>query len=217
MFWPLATIALAIFVGCFIASASLQMPKCEPVAQVKMSPLGFRLPIIVASAIAIAMWAMEVVPGPLGMLTALLGWWLLLIAILDAEHFWLPDRLTIPLGLFGLIVAFFHDAVNWRDHAIGALAGFLALAAIAFVYQRLRGREGLGGGDPRLLAAGGAWIGWMGLPSVLVWASGAALTVVVINAVRGKQMALAQRIPLGTYLALGIWLTWLYGPLDSIL
>ena len=217
MFWPLATIALAIFVGCFIASASLQMPKGEPVAQVKMPPLGFRLPLIVASAIAIAIWALEVVPGPLGMLTALLGWWLLLIAILDAEHFWLPDRLTIPLGLFGLIVAFFHDAANWLDHAIGAVAGFLALAGIAFVYQRLRGREGLGGGDPRLLAAGGAWVGWMGLPSVLVWASAAALTVVLINALRGRQVALAQRIPLGTYLALGIWLTWLYGPLDRIL
>lgn len=214
--WPAATLLLAILVGPFIASASLFLPKGEPVVWLKITgPARNRLLLITAGSVAIVLWAMSILPGPLGAVSAVLGWWLFLIAILDAEHFWLPDRLTIPLGLFGLIAAGFYDPANWLDHAIGAAAGFLALALIAFSYRRLRKREGLGGGDPKLLAAGGAWVGWIGLPSVLVWASAAALAVIVAMILRGGHVGLQQRIPLGLYLALGIWLTWLYGPLGQ--
>ena len=209
--WLAAVLALALLVGPFIALASVKLPKNEPVAWDRAALP--RILAVTAATLAIALWAMAVVPGPLGVFTVLLGWWLLPIAILDGEHFWLPDRLTIPLGLFGLIAAAFIDSEYWIDHAIGAAAGFLVLTLIALLYRRLRKREGLGGGDPRLLAAGGAWVGWIGLPSVLVWASAAALAAVAIAAMRGRGVSLAQRIPLGVYLALGIWLTWLYGPL----
>jgi len=172
-----------------------------------------RFPLIEGACLAIAIWAIATFSGPLALLTALLGWWLLLIAIVDAEHFWLPDRLTIPLAVFGLVAAAAYGPQRLIDHAIGASAGFVILTAIAWVYEKLRGRQGMGGGDARLLAAAGAWAGWIGLPSVVLWASATALVVVAVKATIQRRVRGDDRVPFGTYLAFGIWLTWLYGPL----
>jgi leader peptidase (prepilin peptidase)/N-methyltransferase len=113
----------------------------------------------------------------------------------------------------GLGVAWLVDPGRLADHAVGALAGGLGFALIAWLYRRLRGREGLGLGDAKLLAAGGAWLGWQALPSVVTLAALAALAVALAGARTGGKIAATTRIAFGPYLALAIWVVWLYGPL----
>lgn len=148
-------------------------------------------------------------PGSPGALTALFGWWLLLLAALDAEHHWLPDRLTLPLLGAGLLAGAVEFGPPPASRLIGAAAGFLSLWAIAAVYRRLRGREGLGGGDPKLLAALGAWLGWPQLPFVLLGAGLLGLAAVAARRLRGERVAATDRLPLGTLMALAAWPLWL--------
>lgn len=173
-----------------------------------------RYPLIETASAAIGLWAALSQPSAAAAgLTALLGWQLLLIAVVDAEHFWLPDRLTVPLIGTGLSAAALLDRLMLVEAGVGAAAGFAGLWLLARAYRRVRGREGLGGGDPFLLAGGGAWVGWTGLPSVLLWAALAGLSVVAARAVTGRKVSGADRLPFGVFLAIGVWLTWLWGPL----
>jgi len=185
-----------------------------------------RYPLIELAAAAIGVWAALRFDDPASALAgAVLGWQLLLIAVIDAEHFWLPDALTLPLFLSGLFAAVALDPANvqsglqWslvgplKTPLIGAASGFGVLWLLAFIYKRLRGRDGLGGGDPFLLGAIGAWVGWMGLPSVLLWASLSGLSVVAAKVVLRRPVVGTDRLPFGVFLAIGAWLTWLYGPL----
>ncbi|OGN49355.1 MAG: peptidase A24 [Caulobacterales bacterium RIFOXYB1_FULL_67_16] len=145
--------------------------------------------------------------------TAVLGWQLLLIAIIDGENFWLPDVLTWPLAATGLIAA---ALMGWDvalSHLIGAVVGFGGLWLVAWTYKAVRQRDGLGGGDPFLFAGAGAWVGWIGLPSVLLWASAAGLSLVFGLLVVRRSVDATDKLPFGVFLAVGIWLTWLYGPL----
>jgi leader peptidase (prepilin peptidase)/N-methyltransferase len=161
-----------------------------------------------------AAWAVVAATSPLqGLLGALLGWQLLLIAAVDAAHFWLPDRLTFPLLGSGLVAAALLGPDAVLNALTGALLGFAGLWLIARAYRVLRGREGLGGGDPFLLAAGGAWVGWIGLPSVLLWSAAAGLSVVLAMRLTGRAVAADTRLPFGVFLAAGIWMTWIFGPL----
>jgi leader peptidase (prepilin peptidase)/N-methyltransferase len=99
------------------------------------------------------------------------------------------------------------------DHALGALAGFVSFAAIAGVYRRARGREGLGLGDAKLLAAAGAWLGWQALPGVVVMAAASGLALALATALGGGKLAWTSRVAFGPHLALAFWLVWLGGPL----
>ena len=176
-----------------------------------------RYPLFEAGCLLIAAWSFAAKSGWLVPATAILGWQLLLIAVIDAEHFWLPDLLTVPLGLVGAVVTIlFTDAPYWAPLA-GAAIGFGALAFIAWAYKRVRGHEGLGGGDPRLLGAIGAWVGWQGLASVLVWACVAGLSVAAAMLITRRRLPEDQKLPFGTFLAIGAWLTWLLGPLHALL
>jgi leader peptidase (prepilin peptidase)/N-methyltransferase len=151
--------------------------------------------------------SLALVPGWQGLAGALLGWVLLTLALLDAEHFWLPDNLTLPLLLLGLAIV---NEPPLLHRAIGAAAGYAVLALIAFGYRAARGREGLGGGDPKLLAAIGAWLGWQMLPFVLLAASLAGLGWAGIAALRGRPMSGQDRLPLGTLMAVAAWPIWLF-------
>lgn len=148
-------------------------------------------------------------PLPLALVTALLGWWLLLIALLDLEHHWLPDLLTLPLIPLGLLAAWAGLGPPLVDRIAGAAIGWAALAAIAFAYRRLRGREGLGGGDPKLLAAAGAWLGAFQLPFVLLGAGLVGLVAVLLMRLRGQEVDATSRLPLGTLMTLVAWPLWL--------
>lgn len=152
-------------------------------------------------------------PIAAAVLTALLGWQLLLIAVVDGEHFWLPDQLTLPLLGTGVLAAAVLDRLSIVHSLTGAVVGFAALWLVGRAYRRIRGREGLGGGDPFLLAAGGAWTGWSGLPSILLWAALAGLSVVAARLLTGGGISGSDRLPFGIFLALGVWLTWFLGPL----
>jgi leader peptidase (prepilin peptidase)/N-methyltransferase len=173
-----------------------------------------RYPLIELAAAALGVWAALGQPTvPAAAVTALLGWQLLLIAVIDAEHFRLPDRLTLPLLVTGLAATLATDHTAPLDAVIGAAVGFAGLWLLAFAYRRLRGREGLGDGDPVLLAAGGAWVGWIGLPSVLLWASAAGLSFVAARWLVGGKVSGGDRLAFGPCLATGVWLTWMLGPL----
>ncbi|MDB5422468.1 MAG: Prepilin peptidase, partial [Brevundimonas sp.] len=166
------------------------------------------------SGAAIGLWAGFSSPDlVLVAASAILGWQLLVIAVIDAEHFWLPDILTWPLIVTGLVAT----GVLLRDipwpQVIGAVGGFASLWGLAWIYKRLRHRDGLGGGDPFLFAGAGAWVGFLGLPSVLLYACVVGFAVVAAKLIVRRAVAGTDRLPFGTFLAIGIWLTWLYGPL----
>lgn len=173
-----------------------------------------RYPAMEAACAAIGVCAALTQPTvAAGLLTALLGWQLLLIAVVDGENFWLPDALTLPLLGTGVVAAVVLDRLSLVDSVAGAAVGFGGLWLIGRAYRRVRGRDGLGGGDPILLAAGGAWVGWIGLPSVLLWAALSGLSVVAARLLTGGRVSGSDRLPFGVFLAAGVWLTWLLGPL----
>ncbi len=170
------------------------------------------------ASLALGLWSAFAFEGPMALVSAVFGWWLLILAVIDGEHFWLPDRLTLPLGAVGLLQAGAFAALSGTPMAtlhnlIGAAAGFAALWLVAFAYRRLRGREGLGGGDPILLGSIGAWVGWQGLPSVVVWAGMAGLTVVLVMVITRRDVSAEMKLPFGVFLALGGWMVWILGPL----
>jgi leader peptidase (prepilin peptidase)/N-methyltransferase len=148
-------------------------------------------------------------PLPLALFTALLGWWLFLLAALDVEYQWLPDRLTLPLIAAGLAVGAIGIGPSLEARLIGAAGGFASLAALRWLYRALRGREGLGGGDPKLFAALGAWLGWVQLPFVLLLAGLVGLAALAMKRLAGGQVRATDRLPLGTLMALAAWPIWL--------
>lgn len=145
----------------------------------------------------------------LGLASALFGWWLLILAALDAEHHWLPDRLTLPLIPAGFAVAALGLGPALVDRLAGAIAGYASLALIALAYRALRHREGLGGGDPKLLAAIGAWLGWQQLPFVLLAAGLIGLAHVAVRRLSGHAVSGSDALPLGTLMAIAAWPLWL--------
>lgn len=201
--------ALGAVLGVAAAVVSVRLPAEGAAPTV---PLRRALAMGLAG-LALGAWASLTPPWPVSAVGALLAAALLLIAVIDAEHFWLPNILTLPLGAAGLAASAFIGPGRFVDHLLGAVLGFAVLAGLAALYKRLRGRDGLGGGDARLLAALGAWVGWAGLPSVVVWASLAGLSWVLARIVARRAPSLDTALPYGTYLAIGAWLTWLYGPI----
>lgn len=167
--------------------------------------------------LVVGAWSALAFAGPMALATAVFGWWLLLLAVIDGEHFWLPDMLTLPLGAAGFAVSILVLREPVWTPLLGAVIGFGSLWLLAWIYERVRGREGLGGGDPRLLGAIGAWTGWSALPSVLVWAGLAGISVALAQLVLRRRVTMDQRLPFGVFLAIGAWLTWLLGPLHGFL
>ena len=172
------------------------------------SPIGRRYPLLEAASAMIGAVAGFLFPNGEAIAAAVLGWWLLLLGVLDVEHFWLPDRLTLPLIAAGLFVAFALGSPLLTDSLIGAAAGFLIFAGIAAAYRAYRGREGLGGGDAKLFAAAGAWLGWQQLPTVLLAAACGGLFAALLLFSR-KADFMVQRLPFGAFLAPAIWLVYL--------
>jgi leader peptidase (prepilin peptidase)/N-methyltransferase len=174
------------------------------------SPIDPRYPAMELASVAIGVLSAGMFANEQAVAAALLGWWLLLLALLDVEHYWLPDRLTYPLMALGLGSAAYFGSPAIVDSAIGAVLGFTLMAVVAMTYKRLRGRHGLGGGDWKLFAAAGAWLGWYVLPLVLLIASLGGLAAALILHWR-KAALLEQRLPFGAFLAPAIWLLYLAG------
>ena len=132
-------------------------------------------------------------------------------SLIDARRMILPDWLTLPLSPAGWALAWLEPEPTLTDRLIGSLCGFAALAGIAWIYRRVRGRDGLGMGDAKLLAGAGAWAGWQALPSVVLIGSVSALAWVLL-----RRPDPSQPIPFGPFLALGFWLAWRLGPLELV-
>lgn len=133
---------------------------------------------------------------------------LAVLAVIDARTMRLPDWLTLPLIAAGLVMAWLTQA-SLISHAAGALIGYGGLVTLEIAYRRLRGRDGIGRGDAKLLAAGGAWCGVWALPLILLAASLSALCAIVLVAlVTGRRVEASARIAFGPYLALAIALVW---------
>ncbi len=128
-------------------------------------------------------------------------------AVIDARTRRLPDVLTLPLIVLGLLAAWALGLPLWL-HGLGAALGYLLMAGLELGYRRIRGRDGLGRGDAKLLAAGGAWCGALGLAPVLLIASASGLLFVLILRVAGRAMSAEAAIAFGPFLAFGIALVW---------
>jgi leader peptidase (prepilin peptidase) / N-methyltransferase len=140
---------------------------------------------------------------------------LVALSTVDWLTFRLPDTLTVPLGVAGIIVHWDGGQFAVVERLIAAGIGFCLLAGAARGYEKLRGRAGLGLGDAKLYAAAGAWLGLAGLPSVLVYATIGALAVIAVSMIAGRRVTLTSRLPFGPFLAFAIWIVWLYGPVGE--
>jgi len=160
--------------------------------------------------LAIASWVVLIESDPLVVwLDCVLGWTLLTLAWIDWEHMLLPDALTLPLIVAGLGATLLSDPSDVTDHAAGAAAGYLAFRAIEILYRRLRGRDGLGQGDAKLMAAAGAWLGLAPLPMVVFIAAVFGLAIAAGLRIAGQLLHSGTAIPLGPALCAAIWITWL--------
>lgn len=125
---------------------------------------------------------------------------LLALAWIDAETGFLPDMLTLPLLWLGLLVNL-GDTFTPLGHAVvGAAAGYLVLWVICGAFLLLTGRQGMGHGDFKLLAALGAWTGWASLPAILLISSLLALAIALLQRLRGRMQA-GEAFSFGPYLA----------------
>jgi leader peptidase (prepilin peptidase)/N-methyltransferase len=145
-------------------------------------------------------------------LGCLLGWMLLAAAWIDVEHFWLPDILVLPLVPAGLLATLLLVPEAATSHAAGAAAGYLGFRALGWAYARVRGREGLGQGDAKLLAVAGAWLGLAALPAVVLTGAVGGLVWALGLRMQGQALTGATALPFGPPLALAIWLGWLVAP-----
>jgi len=171
-------------------------------------------PAIEIGALLLAIWAASASIGLDLWISCGFAWCLLALAATDIREGLLPDALTLPLAAAGLALAAIATPDELTERGLGAVAGYAVLAATREIYRRLRRRDGLGLGDAKLLAAGGAWLGWEALPSVLLLACVVTLGWVLLAGWWRGNLALDRRIPFGPGLCLGIWLIWLYGPLS---
>jgi leader peptidase (prepilin peptidase)/N-methyltransferase len=147
----------------------------------------------------------------------LLTFALIAISVIDIDHQIIPDSISLPLVWIGLALSLFHPLagaevlfVDPKTAIVGALAGYLSLWSVYHLFRLITGKEGMGYGDFKLLAALGAWLGWQMLPLIILLSA-------LVGAVVGITMIVVRRhdrnvpIPFGPYLAAAGWIAMLYG------
>ena len=147
----------------------------------------------------------------------LLTFALIAISVIDFDHQIIPDSISLPLIWVGLSLSLFHPFagadvlfVDPKTAIVGAVAGYLALWSVYHLFRLVTGKEGMGYGDFKLLAALGAWLGWQMLPLIILLSA-------VVGAIVGISMIAIRRhdrnvpIPFGPYLAAAGWIAMLYG------
>ncbi|WP_275061023.1 prepilin peptidase [Cupriavidus pauculus] len=176
------------------------------------APISIRYPLVEAVSgvlSALAMWHF----GPtVQALAAIVMIWALIAAfMIDADTQLLPDQITLPLLWLGLLLNLQGWFVPLQDAVIGAAAGYLSLWSVYWLYKLIRGREGMGYGDFKLMGALGAWFGWQALPALILMSS-------IVGAVLGGAMLLLQRkgsettFPFGPYIAGAGLIILFFGP-----
>ena len=139
------------------------------------------------------------------------------VAMIDADTQLIPDSLVLPLMWVGLVMSLFHPMAGAetlfiapQDAIVGAVAGYLSLWSIYWLFKLITGKEGMGYGDFKLLAALGAWLGWQQLPMIILM-SAAVGAVVGISLMVFRKHERSVPIPFGPYLAAAGWITMLWG------
>ena len=192
-----------------VVSWLLLRGKCAQCA----APISPRYPIVEALTAALSALVIWKFGGnSTGYSVCVFTWVLIALTFIDADTTLLPDDLTIPLLWLGLLANLFAviPAVTLSDAVIGAVAGYLILWSVYWVFRLTTGKEGMGYGDFKLLAALGAWLGWKALLPVLLLSS-------VVGAIVGITMIVVQRrgrsvpIPFGPYLATAGFLVMMFG------
>lgn len=137
-------------------------------------------------------------------------WALIALSLIDFDHKLLPDAITLPLLWLGLLLSLGTVFVDMRASIIGAAAGYLSLWSVYHLFRLATGKEGMGYGDFKLLAAIGAWLGWQALPVTILLSSlvGAVVGIGLIL-IRGRDRNIP--IPFGPYIAAAGWLAMLWG------
>ncbi|WP_339459239.1 prepilin peptidase [Pseudomonas sp. EA_105y_Pfl2_R69] len=140
----------------------------------------------------------------------LLTWGLLAMSLIDADHQLLPDALVLPLLWLGLILNHFGLFTSLEDALWGAVAGYLSLWSVYWLFKLITGKEGMGYGDFKLLAMLGTWGGWQVLPLTILLSSlvGAVLGLIML---RLRNAETSTPIPFGPYLAIAGWIALLWG------
>jgi leader peptidase (prepilin peptidase)/N-methyltransferase len=166
------------------------------------APISARYPVVEVLGgllAACAVWRFGATPQGIGACVFL--WSLLALTMIDFDTQLLPDSITLPLLWAGLIANLWHTFASLPDAVIGAVAGYLSLWTIYWLFKLIRGKEGMGYGDFKLLAALGAWLGWQLLPVIVLLSSvvGAGIGISLI-VFRGRD----HSVPLafGPYLAI---------------
>lgn len=175
------------------------------------TPISARYPIVEAvTGVLSAGLVWHFGSGIAGMATLVFVWLLITLTFIDADTRLLPDDLTLPLLWLGLLVNLNGTFVPLSDAVIGAAAGYLALWLVYWAFKLATGKEGMGYGDFKLLAALGAWMGWKMLLPIILLSSvvGAAVGIcLIVFARRGRD----NPIPFGPYLAAAGLISLVYG------
>jgi leader peptidase (prepilin peptidase)/N-methyltransferase len=145
-----------------------------------------------------------------GLATLLFAYFLIALTFIDADTQLLPDDLTYPLLWCGLLLNLHRLFVPITDAVIGAAAGYLVLWSVYWLFKLVTGKEGMGYGDFKLLAALGAWLGWQMLP-IVVLLSSIVGAIVGIMLIVFKKLGRDNPIPFGPYLAAAGLITLIYG------
>ena len=170
--------------------------KCSSCA----APISWRYPVVEALSGVLSGYVAWRYGWSAAMLGALLfAWAMIALAFIDFDTFFLPDSITLPLMWAGLLINIDGTFTDIRSAVLGAAAGYLALWSVFWAFKLATGKEGMGYGDFKLLAAIGAWLGWKLLPLVIVVSSflGAAVGVGLIAFARHER---SVPIPFGPYL-----------------
>ncbi|MBT8048823.1 MAG: prepilin peptidase [Xanthomonadales bacterium] len=135
---------------------------------------------------------------------------LIALAGIDIDHQLLPDNMTIPLMWAGILISFWSIHIGLATSVIGAIAGYLVLWSIYHLFRLLTGKEGMGYGDFKLLAALGAWMGWQMLPLIVLLSSvvGAVVGLTLMGTGRLKK---DKPMPFGPFIAAAGWIALIWG------
>lgn len=175
------------------------------------SPISARYPAVeLLTAITSTLIAWHFGFGWPAAMAVILTWSLVTLIFIDIDKMLLPDQITLPLLWLGLVLSIFEVYVSPQDAILGAAAGYLSLWSVYWLFKLATGKEGMGFGDFKLLAALGAWIGWQHLAIIILLSSfvGAIIGISYI-VIKGKDKG--SQIPFGPYLAIAGWLTVIYG------
>ena len=178
--------------------------------------ISLRYPLIEVAAGIIAI-VVAAALGPTWQMPLVLvaSWVLLALSVIDIDRHLLPDSLTLPLLWAGLLLSLIEVGgvpltVDVRSSVIGAAAGYLSLWSVYQLFKLVTGKEGMGYGDFKLLAALGAWLGWQQLPLIIIVSAGAGSIIGgLMLLLRGKSRQ--TEIPFGPYLAAAGWIALLWG------